>query len=72
MSNSLGISHEGVKVALTIKEDYKRGDPLCLPGASQRILTTALTWPGSKIPCPWPWWLSEIPNRPWRSPPRPA
>ena len=52
MSNSLGISHEGVKVALTIKEDYKRGDPLCLPGASQRILTTALTWPGSKIPCP--------------------
>ncbi len=38
MSKPLGISQEGVKVALEIKERYRARQPLCLPGDDTRIL----------------------------------
>jgi hypothetical protein len=37
-SNSLGITQEGLKAALRIKEDYKNHEPLCVPGEDARIL----------------------------------
>lgn len=38
MYMSLGITPEGVKAAVGIKDDYKRGDPICMPGDDARIL----------------------------------
>lgn len=38
MANSLGVTQEGLKAALRIKEDYKRREPLCVPGERTRIL----------------------------------
>lgn len=35
---SLGISHEGLKIALGIKEHYRDGSPICVPGEDDRIL----------------------------------
>ncbi|MBM3565697.1 MAG: hypothetical protein FJX42_06250, partial [Alphaproteobacteria bacterium] len=37
-SNSLGITQEGLKAALRIKDDYRKGEPLCVPGERARIL----------------------------------
>jgi hypothetical protein len=34
----LGISHEGLKVALRIKEHYRDNTPICVPGENDRIL----------------------------------
>jgi len=39
MPDRLGISQEGVRTALEIKESYRNGDPLCVPGEELRILT---------------------------------
>ncbi len=39
MPDRLGISQEGVRTALEIKERYRNGDPLCVPGEELRILT---------------------------------
>ena len=33
-----GITEEGLKVALKIKDQYKKGQPLCVPGDRSRIL----------------------------------
>ncbi len=38
VSNSLGITQEGLQVALKIKEDYRNHEPICLPGEDSRIL----------------------------------
>ncbi len=38
MDESLGISHEGIKVALDVKKRYKRREPICVPGDNARIL----------------------------------
>jgi hypothetical protein len=38
MGNALGITHEGLNAALGIKEDYKKGFPICLPGEDSRML----------------------------------
>lgn len=38
MSNSLGISQEGLRAALDIKESYKKREPLLVPGEDDRIL----------------------------------
>jgi len=37
-SDSLGISREGLKVALRIKEHYRDNTPICVPGEADRIL----------------------------------
>jgi hypothetical protein len=37
-SDRLGISHEGLSAALGIKEHYKDGTPICVPGENSRIL----------------------------------
>lgn len=34
----LGITPEGVELAMRIKEDYKKGQPLCVPGDNSRML----------------------------------
>ncbi|MCG8512025.1 MAG: hypothetical protein MI741_22650 [Rhodospirillales bacterium] len=36
--NRFGISHEGISAALGIKEHYKEGTPICVPGEDSRIL----------------------------------
>ncbi len=36
--DDLGISHDGIKAALGIKEHYKDGTPICVPGEDSRIL----------------------------------
>jgi len=33
-----GITHEGLKTALSIKENYKKKEPICVPGDQLRIL----------------------------------
>ncbi len=38
MNASLGITPEGVKSAIVIKEGYRKGDPICMPGEDARIL----------------------------------
>lgn len=38
MSNSLGISQEGLQAALTIKGNYRAGEPICLPGEVANLL----------------------------------
>ena len=38
MSNLDGFTHAGLKVALDIKENYKVGNPVCLPGEESSIL----------------------------------
>ncbi|WP_316977360.1 hypothetical protein [Shumkonia mesophila] len=38
VSEGLGISHEGLKVALRIKEHYRDKTPICVPGEDDRIL----------------------------------
>ncbi|MBL6945471.1 MAG: hypothetical protein ISR47_02405 [Rhodospirillales bacterium] len=38
LTDRLGISHEGLKIALGIKENYKEGTPICVPGENTRIL----------------------------------
>ncbi|MBE0532733.1 MAG: hypothetical protein IH626_18065 [Rhodospirillales bacterium] len=38
VSEGLGISHEGLKVALRIKEHYRDNTPICVPGEADRIL----------------------------------
>ncbi len=38
MSERLGITPGGVKTALGIKETYRKGEPICLPGERARIL----------------------------------
>lgn len=38
MTNSLGITHDGLKTALRIKDDYRHHRPLCVPGEDNRIL----------------------------------
>jgi len=37
-ADGLGITHEGLKIALGIKEHYKTGTPICVPGETTRIL----------------------------------
>lgn len=37
-SDRLGISHQGLSAALGIKEHYKDGTPICVPGEDSRIL----------------------------------
>lgn len=37
-AQSLGITQDGLKVALKIKEHYRKGEPLCMPGEHDRIL----------------------------------
>jgi len=37
-TNRLGITHEGLKAALGIKEHYRNKTPICVPGESDRIL----------------------------------
>lgn len=39
MSQLHGITHDGLKTALEIKENYKANEPICLPGEETRILT---------------------------------
>lgn len=34
----MGITHEGLEIALGIKEHYKKGTPICVPGEKTRIL----------------------------------
>ena len=34
----LGLSEEGLQTALSFKQSYKRGDPVCIPGDDARIL----------------------------------
>lgn len=36
--NRLGITHEGLKIALGIKEHYRNHTPICVPGENDRIL----------------------------------
>jgi len=38
MSQLDGITHEGLKTALSIKENYKKGELVCVPGEGDRIL----------------------------------
>ncbi len=38
MASSLGITQDGLKAALRIKDDYRKGEPLCVPGERSRIL----------------------------------
>lgn len=38
MDNSLGITQDGLRAALKIKDDYKKKEPLCVPGERTRIL----------------------------------
>lgn len=38
MSNLEGFTHAGLKTALDIKENYKKGEPICVPGEQNRIL----------------------------------
>ncbi len=38
MSNLTGFTHAGLKVALDIKERYKTGEPICVPGEENNIL----------------------------------
>ncbi|HER26544.1 MAG TPA: hypothetical protein ENI69_05500, partial [Rhodospirillales bacterium] len=38
MSNLSGFSHAGLKAALDIKESYKSGEPICVPGEDHNIL----------------------------------
>ena len=38
MANRLGITTKGLEAALKIKESYKAGTPLCIPGAESQIL----------------------------------
>ena len=39
MPDSLGISQDGIKTALEIKDCYRSGEPLCVPGETIRIMT---------------------------------
>jgi len=39
VTNSLGITRDGLKVALAIKKDYRKGEPICMPGEKMRILS---------------------------------
>ena len=38
MGNSLGITQEGLKTALRIRDDYRHRRPLILPGQEDRML----------------------------------
>ncbi|MEX2449629.1 MAG: hypothetical protein WD407_02125 [Rhodospirillales bacterium] len=38
MAGQLGITNQGLQTALKIKESYKTGAPLCIPGDEHRIL----------------------------------
>lgn len=38
MRNTLGITQEGLETALQVKEDYKKGEPICVPGEQARLL----------------------------------
>ena len=38
MSTGLGISKNGIDAAMQVKESYRSGDPVCLPGEPTRIL----------------------------------
>ncbi|MBT3238418.1 MAG: hypothetical protein HN360_06580 [Rhodospirillaceae bacterium] len=38
MSQLEGITHDGLKTALKIKDDYENGEPICVPGEGTRIL----------------------------------
>ena len=38
MDNRFGITEEGLQVALKIKQHYKSGQPICLPGDRDDIL----------------------------------
>ena len=38
MSNLDGFTHEGLKTALDIKDNYKTGEPMCVPGDENSIL----------------------------------
>ncbi len=38
MSNLAGFTHAGLKAALEIKENYKTGEPICVPGEEYNIL----------------------------------
>jgi len=38
MSQLEGITHEGLQTALKIRDDYEKGEPICVPGESARIL----------------------------------
>lgn len=38
----LGITPDGVKMAMRIKEDYKKGEPLCVQGDNSRMLVPEL------------------------------
>lgn len=37
-ANSLGITHEGLQAALSIKEHYRNHTPICVPGEGERML----------------------------------
>ncbi len=38
MTDTLGITHDGLKTALRIKDDYRNHRPLCVPGEDNKIL----------------------------------
>ncbi len=38
MNNLQGFTHAGLKTALDIKENYKTGEPICVPGEESNIL----------------------------------
>lgn len=38
MSSKIGISQDGINAALVIKQSYRTGDPICVPGDPARIL----------------------------------
>lgn len=38
MSSSFGITQDGIQAALAVKESYRSGDPICVPGEPARIL----------------------------------
>ncbi|MHA1597815.1 MAG: hypothetical protein ACTSV1_03760 [Alphaproteobacteria bacterium] len=38
MSQLQGMTHEGLKTALKIRDDYENGEPICVPGEGTRIL----------------------------------
>ena len=38
MENRFGITEEGLQIALKIKQHYKSGQPICLPGDGDDIL----------------------------------
>ena len=38
MANALGITQEGLRTALKIKDRYRKREPLVLPGAEDRML----------------------------------